>query len=92
VGLPWRAQSRGLALELGVNNVGPISAAAAARLAQLGIPLDGYLRLPRQVEEADLGGADLIIALKGDEHRPLLHSRAAVNRRVGAHAPTPLSR
>src|SRR4051812_12382323 len=27
-GLPWRAESRGLALELGVNNVGPLSAHA----------------------------------------------------------------
>jgi protein-tyrosine phosphatase len=76
-GLPWRAESRGLALELGVNNVGPISSHAAGRLAELSIAIDRYLRMPQQVEEADLLRADLVIALKGDEHRPLLLSRHA---------------
>ncbi len=71
-GLPWRAESRGLALELGVNNVGPLSAHAARRLGELGIPHDEYLRLPLSVEAPDLDRAELIIGLKGDEHRPLL--------------------
>jgi protein-tyrosine phosphatase len=74
-GLPWRAESRGLALEMGVNNVGPLSRHAARRLGQLGIPFQDYLRIPRQVGEADLVRADLIIGLKGDEHRPLLLER-----------------
>jgi protein-tyrosine phosphatase len=76
-GLPWRAESRGLALERGVHNVGPLSQHAVRRLAEAGIPLEGYLRMPRQADEADLRGADLIIALKADEHRPLLLSRHA---------------
>jgi protein-tyrosine phosphatase len=71
-GLPWRAESRGLALEMGVNNVGPISRHAARRLAQAGIGLEGYLRMPQQAEEADFERADLIIAVKADEHRPLV--------------------
>jgi protein-tyrosine phosphatase len=71
-GLPWRAESRGLALELGVNNVGPLSAHAIQRLNQLGIPFDAYLRMPRQVEEVDLKQAQLVIALKHEEHRPIL--------------------
>ena len=32
MGLPWRASSRGLALERGVNNVGPMAAAAIKAL------------------------------------------------------------
>jgi hypothetical protein len=36
-GLTWRAVSRGLAIEFGVHNVGPLSAHAALRLRELGI-------------------------------------------------------
>src|SRR5947209_4616021 len=46
--VPWRAASRGLAIELGVNNPGPMSAAAVARLCQLKIPVESYLRPPAQ--------------------------------------------
>ncbi len=74
-GLPWRAKSRGLALELGSGNIGPLSAHASWRLAELGIPLDGYLRMPRRVSEDDLSRADLVIAVKEAEHRPLLRER-----------------
>ena len=77
LGLGWRAESRGLALERGVNNVGPLSAHAAGRLAQLGIPFEDYLRPPRPVEPGDLERAELVIAVRRDEHRPLLHSRHA---------------
>jgi protein-tyrosine phosphatase len=71
-GLSWRAESRGLALERGVNNVGPLSMHAAHRLDQLGILYDDYMRSPQQVHADDLLEADLIVALKADEHRPLL--------------------
>jgi protein-tyrosine-phosphatase len=74
-GLRWRAASGGVAIELGFGNVGPLSDAAAESLAALGISTDGYLRLPRQVDEDDFLRADLIIALKEAEHRPLLRSR-----------------
>src|SRR5262249_25790861 len=76
-GLAWRAESRGLALERGVDNVGPLSRHAWARLAELGLALDGYLRLPLPVSEADLKRAELIVAVKGAEHRPLLLDRHA---------------
>lgn len=74
-GLPWRATSRGLAVELGVNNLGPISKATAARLAALGIPHEPYVRLPIPVAEDDLKGAHLVVALKEAEHRPLMTER-----------------
>jgi protein-tyrosine phosphatase len=74
-GLAWRACSRGLALERGIDNVGPISAAVAERLAALDIATDGYLRMPMQVRRDDLERADHIVALKEDEHRPLLRVR-----------------
>jgi protein-tyrosine phosphatase len=74
-GLAWRACSRGLAIELGVNNVGPISAVVAERLTDLGIATYGYLRMPMQVRRDDLERADHIVALKEDEHRPLLTAR-----------------
>ncbi len=75
LGLPWRATSRGLAIEFGVNNVGPLSADAAARLAELGIAPDVPPRFPAQVTEAELAQADWIVALKEAEHRPLLRER-----------------
>jgi protein-tyrosine phosphatase len=70
LGLEWRAESRGLALHVG--NVGPLSGAAAGRLAKLTIATEGALRLPMQVDQADFEGAHLIIGLKEAEHRPLL--------------------
>jgi protein-tyrosine phosphatase len=74
-GLRWRAESRGLALERGVSNVGPISADVLHRLAAGGICAKDYLRMPRQLGEEDLRRASLVIALKEAEHRPLLQSR-----------------
>jgi protein-tyrosine phosphatase len=78
LGLNWRAVSRGLALEMGADNIGPMSVHAVQRLMSLGIRLDDYLRLPLAVSEADLTGADLIVALKEAEHRPLLQRRFPV--------------
>ena len=37
MGLPWRASSRGLALERGVNNVGPMAVEAVKALEALGV-------------------------------------------------------
>jgi protein-tyrosine-phosphatase len=37
MGLPWRGTSRGLALERGVNNVGPMAASALKALEALGV-------------------------------------------------------
>jgi protein-tyrosine phosphatase len=77
-GLPWRAESRGLAIEFGVNNVGPMSADALGRLRVLGVPAGAYFRLPLPLAEADLKRADLIVALKEAEHRPLPRERFPV--------------
>jgi protein-tyrosine phosphatase len=74
-GLGWRADSRGLAIERGVNNVGPMSGAARRRLTALGIPADVSLRPPAQARESDFAAADLIIAVKEAEHRPLVEER-----------------
>jgi protein-tyrosine phosphatase len=74
-GLAWGATSRGLALEFGVNNVGPMSRAARARLTALGIPHGPDPRMPLPVTELDLTGAELVVALKELEHRPLLAER-----------------
>jgi protein-tyrosine phosphatase len=75
LGLPWQAVSRGLATDLGANNVGPLSAHARARLRELGIPHEPYLRFPQQVSAEDLERADLIVAVKEAEHRALLRER-----------------
>ena len=76
MGLPWQASSRGLALERGVNNVGPMAVAAVKALEALGVRAgDAVARLPAQVTTDDLEGADRIVALKQAEHLPLLQER-----------------
>jgi protein-tyrosine phosphatase len=75
LGLGWRAASRGLALERGASNVGPMAAEAVERLEALGLHGDDCLRLPAQAVEADFAGAGRIVALDDAEHRPLLEER-----------------
>src|SRR6516225_10942269 len=65
MGLPWKASSRGLALERGVNNVGPMAVAAITALEALGVrAAEAVTRLPAQVTTDDLERAALIVALK----------------------------
>jgi protein-tyrosine phosphatase len=72
----WRAISRGIAVDLGVNNVGPIAQSAAKNLQSNGVEFNWKLaRMPLQVETVDLETADHIIALKKAEHLPLLRER-----------------
>jgi protein-tyrosine phosphatase len=73
--LPWRAESRGIALDLGMNNRGPISPYALSGLQERGITLDTEARFPLQVQEDDFAQADHIIALDKTEHLPLLRQR-----------------
>lgn len=73
--LSWRAESRGLALERGIHNVGPVSAVVLARLRELDIPAGGPLRLPLAAREEDFAQAAHVIALKEAEHRPLMVER-----------------
>ncbi len=68
--LPWRADSRGL--QLHPENLGPISSHVVQFLERQGICLAEPVRLPRQVTESDLQAADLVVAVKQAEHRPLL--------------------
>jgi protein-tyrosine phosphatase len=76
MGLPWRASSRGLALERGVNNVGPMSASAIKALEALGVCAgEDCSRPPAQVTAEELEAADRVVALKRDEHLPLLRER-----------------
>jgi len=62
---------QGLALERGVNNVGPMAPAAIQALESMGIrDAERYAQFPAQVTADDLEKADKIIALKKDEHLP----------------------
>jgi protein-tyrosine phosphatase len=70
--LPWRARSRGLSTATGKWKVGPISHYAVAALRQRNIPLPDFIREPLFCTEDDLCHADLVIALKEAEHRPML--------------------
>jgi protein-tyrosine phosphatase len=76
MGLPWRASSRGLALERGVENIGPMAVSAVQTLESMGVrAAQAVTCLPEQVTTADLEGAALIVALKQAEHLPLLQER-----------------
>ena len=73
----WRSLSRGIAIDLGTNNVGPmaLSAAEALRLHGL-VDFDRRrARMPCQLQVIDLDAADHIVALKKAEHLPLLRER-----------------
>jgi protein-tyrosine phosphatase len=71
----WQAQSRALALELGVNNVGPLAPVVLQGLQARGLSAKGGCRMPRQCVAIDLENAHRIIALNGPEHRPLVRTR-----------------
>ena len=73
--LPWRAFSRGLSNETGAWKIGPISRFALAGLEVRGIRSKDPHREPQYCQEPDLCSADLIIALKEAEHRPLMGQR-----------------
>jgi predicted translation initiation factor SUI1 len=76
MGLPWRATSRGLALERGVNNIGPMAASAVKALEARGLrAVVEFGRFPIQVTVEDIEAAHWIIALKEAEHLPLLQER-----------------
>lgn len=75
IGLDWQATSRGLATEIGHDNIGPMNAEAMKRLKNQGVQTDEYGRFPIQLQDHELAQADLIIALDLDEHRPYLEER-----------------
>jgi protein-tyrosine phosphatase len=74
--LPWKASSRGLALERGVNNVGPMETSAIKALEARGLrAVPEFGRFPIQVTVEDFEAAHWIVALKEAEHLPLLQER-----------------
>src|SRR5438105_9290467 len=74
MGLPWRASSRGLALERGVHNVGPMAVVAVKALEARGLQAVADLALfPGQVTVDERERAEWIVALQEAEHLPLLH-------------------
>lgn len=73
--LDWQADSRGLALERGINNVGSISHYAAEALAVRLVKLPDDERFPQPVSEQDFQLAARVIALDEFEHRPLMNER-----------------
>jgi predicted translation initiation factor SUI1 len=76
MGLPWLATSRGLALERGVNNIGPLATSAIKALEAMGVRASHECaRAPARVTAEDFTAADRIVALKRDEHLPLLQER-----------------
>jgi protein-tyrosine phosphatase len=74
-GLKWRAFSRGLAEQTSPDNVGPMSRFALEALRAKAIAGEGSHRLPQPCMAADFESAELIIALKEAEHRPMLEQR-----------------
>lgn len=71
----WRATSRALAIEMGAANIGPISPHTLEELEQRNLHARDPDRPPVQCTVEDLNEAILIIALKEEEHRPMLVSR-----------------
>jgi protein-tyrosine phosphatase len=77
--LPWKASSRGLALERGMNNVGPMAASAIKALEARGVrAVPGFGRFPIPATVGDFEAAHWIVALKEAEHLPLLQERYPV--------------
>jgi len=77
LGLPWQATSRGLAEKFGIWNIGPISPHTLKKLGEMSIQCDSTKRNAMHCTVQDLETADLIIALKEAEHRPLMQTRFA---------------
>ncbi|MBY0526382.1 MAG: hypothetical protein K2R98_23515 [Gemmataceae bacterium] len=75
MGLPWTSSSRGLALERGVNNIGPMALSAVQTLQVRGIQGEMLTRFPQAALADDFETSHWVVALKETEHRPLLAER-----------------
>jgi protein-tyrosine phosphatase len=73
--LDWRAFSRGLAEKTPPENVGPMSRHTLKALQERAIVPEGAERYPLLCSLADFDVAQVVIALKEAEHRPLLAKR-----------------
>ena len=69
--LAWQADSRGLLVGQ-FGNIGPISRHAVRALKSRGIPIDGWHRNPQPVTAEDLANANIVVAVKESEHRPVI--------------------
>jgi protein-tyrosine phosphatase len=76
-GLGWRAFSRAVAEALSPQNVGPISPYALEALQAKGIAPSGARRNPVLCTLDDFAQAELVVALKDAEHRPMVAQRFA---------------
>jgi protein-tyrosine phosphatase len=74
-GLNWEASSCGLVVDIPNGNIGPISPHTVDALTARAILLAEEHRVPVQATAEDLATADLIIAVKEGEHRPMLARR-----------------
>ena len=75
-GLGWHSFSRAVAEQLSPQNVGPISPHALQALQAKGIE-GGAGRNPLLCTLADFADAELVVALKEAEHRPMIEHRFA---------------
>lgn len=73
--LEFRATSRGVAIELGIDNVGPISPHTLKEVKRRNIQDHTIARFPLQVCEQDFRDASRIIALDEAEHLDLMKNR-----------------
>jgi protein-tyrosine phosphatase len=76
-GLRWHAFSRGVADKHFPENVGPMSPYTLAALKAKGIAPGGAARHPVICTVDDFAQAELVIALKDTEHRPMIERRFA---------------
>ncbi|EJN07440.1 protein-tyrosine-phosphatase [Bradyrhizobium sp. YR681] len=76
-GLGWHAFSRAVAETLSPQNVGPISPYALEALQAKGIAPGGATRNPVLCTLDDFAQAELVVALKDAEHRPMVAQRFA---------------
>ncbi|MBR0966129.1 low molecular weight phosphatase family protein [Bradyrhizobium diazoefficiens] len=76
-GLDWVSFSRAVAETLSPENVGPISRHALEALNANGITSAGAARHPVLCTVDDFARAELVIALKDAEHRPMVERRFA---------------
>jgi len=82
-GLGWHAFSRAVAEQLSPQNVGPISPHTLEALRAKGIAPGGAARNPVLCTLDDFAQAELVVALKDAEHRPMIaHRFAGVAHRV----------
>lgn len=74
-GLPWRADSRALAIERGADNIGPMAPSVLRSLATEDIRSTTLERFPLACTVDDLGRANFIVAINEAEHRSFLTER-----------------